>query len=214
MIAIVDYNVGNLPSVQKAFKAVGHEAVITSDPVVIMSADGVVLPGVGAFAAAMQSLIASGLDGTVKEYAATGRPLLGICVGLQLLFEVGEEFGLTPGLGLLQGRVTKLPSTVKLPQIGWNLVEPTLPKHPIFEGLTEPYYAYFVHSFAAEGMRPDEVAAETEYGRRFPSVVARKNLIGIQFHPEKSSRAGLQMLANFGRLVCAQTSSNSTPQSI
>lgn len=212
MIAIVDYNVGNLPSVQKAFQAVGYETVITSDPKVIDAADGLILPGVGAFAAAMENLAGHGLVGPVKAYAASGRPLLGICVGLQLLFEVGEEFGETPGLGLLPGRITRLPATVKLPQIGWNLVEPARPDHYIFEGLTEPYYAYFVHSFAAEAGDPGDIAATTDYGRVFPSVVARANVVGVQFHPEKSSRAGLQMLANFGRLVCG--SSNSSPRSI
>lgn len=212
MIAIVDYNVGNLPSVQKAFRAVGYETVITSDPEVIDAADGLILPGVGAFAAAMENLAGHGLVDPVKAYAASGRPLLGICVGLQLLFEVGEEFGETPGLGLLPGRITRLPATVKLPQIGWNLVEPAKPDHYIFDGLTEPYYAYFVHSFAAEHGDPGDIAATTDYGRVFPSVVARGNVVGVQFHPEKSSRAGLQMLANFGRLVCG--SSNSSPRSI
>ncbi|HEY3366843.1 MAG TPA: imidazole glycerol phosphate synthase subunit HisH [Symbiobacteriaceae bacterium] len=210
-IAIVDYNVGNLPSVQKAFAAVGYDTEVTSDPAVIAAADGLVLPGVGAFAEGMKNLVAAGLVEPVKAYAASGRPLLGICVGLQLMFEVGEEFGETPGLGLFPGRITRLPSTVKLPQIGWNLVEPELPAHPIFDGLAEPYYAYFVHSFAAEGCDPADVAALTDYGRFFPSVVARGNLIGVQFHPEKSSRAGLTMLANFGRIVCH---SNSTRLSI
>lgn len=207
MIAIIDYSVGNLPSVQKAFKAVGCETVITSDPAVIARADGVVLPGVGAFGHAMQSLSAHGLAAPVRQYAASGRPLLGICVGLQLLFEVGEEFGETPGLGLLKGRITRLPDeAVKLPQIGWNLVEPVQKEHPIFTGLAEPYYAYFVHSFAAEHTDPADIAATTDYGRVFPSVVARGNIVGAQFHPEKSARAGLQMLANFGGMVCASSS--------
>lgn len=201
-IVMIDYDVGNLPSVQKAFRAVGHEVVTTADPAEIASADGLVLPGVGAFAACMRNLTAYGLVQPVLEYAASGRPLLGICVGHQLLFEVGEEFGVTAGLGLLKGRVTRLPSTVKLPQIGWNLVEPVQSAHPIFEGLAEPYYAYFVHSFAADETDPGVIAATTDYGRLFPSVVAHQNLIGIQFHPEKSSRVGLQMLANFGRIVC------------
>ncbi len=205
-IVIVDYDVGNLPSVQKAFRAVGHEPVVTADPAVIESADGLVLPGVGAFGACMANLERFGLVEPVKRYAQSGRPLLGICVGLQLLFEAGEEFGTTPGLGLLKGRITRLPSTVKLPQIGWNLVEPVQQAHPIFEGLREPFYAYFVHSYAAEADDPADVAAITEYGRAFPSVVARDNLIGIQFHPEKSSRVGLQMLANFGRIVCRSNS--------
>lgn len=211
MIAIVDYNMGNLPSVQKAFKAVGYETEVTADPAAIAAADALVFPGVGAFGAGMQNLAERGLVEPLRAYAASGRPLLGICVGLQLLFEVGEEFGETPGLGVLKGRITRLPSTVKLPQIGWNLVEPVRPDHYIFEGLTEPYYAYFVHSFAAECVAAKEIAATTEYGRVFPSVVTRDNVVGIQFHPEKSSRAGLQMLANFGRHVWA---SHSSPQSI
>lgn len=211
MIAIVDYNVGNLPSVQKAFKAVGFETAITSDPEAIAAADGVVLPGVGAFGHAMESLAACGLVEPVRRYIASGRPMLGICVGLQLLFEVGEEFGETPGLGLLPGRVTRLPGRVKLPQIGWNLVEPVQREHPILAGVQEPFYAYFVHSFAAEAADPADIAATTDYGRVFPSMVARGNLVGVQFHPEKSSEAGLQLLANFGRMVWT---SNSTPQSI
>jgi len=206
IIAIVDYDMGNLPSVQKAFKAVGYDTVVTADPAVIESAGGLVLPGVGAFANGMQNLTARGLISLLRRYAASGRPLLGICVGLQLMFEVGEEFGETPGLGLLKGRITRLPSTVKLPQIGWNMVEPVQASHPIFEGLTEPYYAYFVHSYAAEFTDPADVAAVTDYGRLFPAVVARENLVGIQFHPEKSSRAGLQMLSNFGRIVCRSSS--------
>lgn len=210
-LVIADFNMGNLPSVYKAFRAGGFEAEVTADPAVIMQADGLILPGVGAFAAGMRNLAERGLAEPVRAYAATGRPLLGICVGMQLLFETGEEFGGAAGLGLLRGRVAKLPDSVKLPQIGWNLVEPVQAGHPVFDGLAEPYYAYFVHSFAAIEVDPADVAATTDYGRVFPSVVARGNVVGIQFHPEKSSRAGLQMLANFGRMVCA---SSSTPQSI
>ncbi len=210
-IAIVDYNVGNLPSVYKAFKAVGLDPIVTNDAEVIAGVDGLVLPGVGAFAACMNNLKERELVEPVKAFAASGRPLLGICVGHQLLFEVGREFGDHPGLGLLKGEVTRLPESVKVPQIGWNLVEPVQSEHPIFEGLREPYYAYFVHSYAAEHADPTDIAATTDYGRVFPAVVAKTNIVGIQFHPEKSSRAGLQMLANFGRIVCP---SSSIPQSI
>lgn len=210
-IAIVDYNAGNLPSVYKAFKAVGYDPIVTADPGVIAGVDGLVLPGVGAFAACMANLTERGLAEPVKAFADSQRPLLGICVGHQLLFEVGREFGTHRGLGLLKGEVTRLPATVKVPQIGWNLVEPVQAAHPIFDGLPEPYYAYFVHSYAADGADPADVAATTDYGRVFPAVAARGNIVGIQFHPEKSSRAGLQMLANFGRMVCAWSS---TPQSI
>ncbi|MGE5672685.1 MAG: imidazole glycerol phosphate synthase subunit HisH [Mycobacterium leprae] len=209
-IVIVDYDMGNLPSVQKAFKAVGYDTVVTADQSVIADADGLVLPGVGAFAAGMRHLAERDLVQAVREYAYSGRPLLGICVGMQLLFEVGEEFGETPGLGLLEGRVTRLPDTVKLPQIGWNQVDP-VKEHPIFAGVESPFYAYYVHSFAADQVEAEDIAAVTEYGRTFPAMVARENLIGIQFHPEKSSRVGLGLLANFGRIVCH---SNSTPRSI
>lgn len=211
-ITIVDFNMGNLPSVCKAFRAVGYEPQVTSDPAVIERADGLVLPGVGAFANGMRELAERELVEPLRAYAASGRPMLGICVGLQLLFEVGEEFGETSGLSILKGRITKLPAGVKLPQIGWNLVQPVQREHPIFSGLTEPYYAYFVHSYAAEGTDIADIAAVTDYGRVFPSVVARGNVVGLQFHPEKSSQAGLRMLANFGRLVCP--ASNCTPPSM
>ncbi|HLN63332.1 MAG TPA: imidazole glycerol phosphate synthase subunit HisH [Symbiobacteriaceae bacterium] len=210
-IVVVDYDMGNLFSVRNALKAVGYEPVISENPADVQNADGIVLPGMGAFGNGMRKLGERGLIDAVKAFAASGRPVLGICLGMQLLFEYGEEFGAGPGLGLLEGRVTRLPDTVKLPQIGWNVVEPLQTGHPIFEGLDKPYYAYFDHSYAADAMNPADVAATTDYGRVFPCVVARANITGIQFHPEKSSRAGLQMLSNFGRLVCA---SRSTPQSI
>lgn len=205
-IVIVDYNMGNLFSVRNAFKAVGYEAAISSDPAVVSEADALVLPGMGAFGKGMANLAERGLIEPVKAFAASGRPLLGICLGMQLLYESGEEYGGGPGLGLLKGRVAKLPDSVKLPQIGWNLVEPLQTEHPIFGGLTEPYYAYCDHSYAAADVLAEDIAATTDYGRVYPSVVARGNLVGIQFHPEKSSRAGLRMLANFGRIVCDLTS--------
>lgn len=201
-IVIVDYDMGNLQSVRNAFRAVGYQAEISPDPASVLHADGIVLPGMGAFGNGMRKLAERGLAEAVIDFAASGRPLLGICLGMQLLFAYGEEYGGGPGLGLLGGRAARLPNTVKLPQIGWNLVEPINEKHPIFEGLDQPYYAYFDHSYAADDVAPADVAAVTDYGRAFPSVVARENLIGIQFHPEKSSRVGLQMLTNFGRIVC------------
>ncbi|MFZ5816019.1 MAG: imidazole glycerol phosphate synthase subunit HisH [Bacillota bacterium] len=210
-IVIVDYDMGNLASVQNAFRAVGYEAEISAEPAAVAAADGIVLPGMGAFGNGMRKLAERGLDEAVRAFVASGRPTLGICLGMQLLYEAGEEYGAGPGLGLLKGRTTRLPDSVKLPQIGWNQVEPVQPAHPIFQGLSPGYWAYFDHSYAADGADPDEVLATTDYGRAYPSVVGRDNLIGIQFHPEKSSRAGLQMLSNFGRLVC---DSISTRQSI
>lgn len=201
-IVIVDYDMGNLASVCNAFRAVGFAAAISPDPADVAAADGIVLPGMGAFGNGMRKLAERGLIEAVRSFYASGRPMLGICLGMQLLYEEGEEYGAGPGLGLLRGRATRLPDTVKLPQIGWNLVEPRRPDHPIFRGIEMPCWAYFDHAYAADGVNPDEVLATTEYGRVYPSVVGRANLIGIQFHPEKSSRVGLQMLLNFGRLVC------------
>lgn len=201
-IVIVDYDMGNLASVCNGFRAVGYEVLISPEPAVIRSADGIVLPGMGAFGSGMQRLAQRQLDIAVREFVAGGRPALGICLGMQLFCQEGEEYGAGPGLGLLSGRVTRLPERVKLPQIGWNLVEMERPGHPIFAGIEGAFWAYFDHSYAADGVQPDEILATTDYGRRYPSVVGRGSLIGIQFHPEKSSRIGLQMLSNFGGLVC------------
>lgn len=201
-IVIVDYDMGNLASVRNAFKAVGYEAEISAEPADVAAADGIVLPGMGAFGNGMRKLAERGLDQAVRAFHTSGRPTLGICLGMQLLYEEGEEYGAGPGLGLLKGRTTRLPNTVKLPQIGWNLVDPVQGQHPILNGLADSYWAYFDHSYAADAVDPAEVLATTDYGRVYPTVVGRDNLIGIQFHPEKSSRAGLQMLSNFGRLVC------------
>lgn len=205
-IVIVDYDMGNLASVRNAFRAVGFDPVISADPASVAAADGIVLPGMGSFGSGMRKLTERGLADAVRQAAGCGRPVLGICLGMQLLFEEGEEYGAGPGLGLLRGRVTSLPDSEKLPQIGWNLVEPAQPDHFIFRGIPVPCWAYFDHTYAAEGADPGDVLATTEYGRRYPSVVGRQNLVGIQFHPEKSSRVGLQMLSNFGRFVCDSTS--------
>lgn len=199
-LVIVDYDMGNLPSVQKAFRAVGYDAVLSSDPADIESADAVMLPGVGAFGAGMRNLRRLGLVEPLQAFARSGKPFAGICVGMQLLFEVGLEFGEHEGLGLLPGKVTALGPGVKLPQIGWNQVEPQ-GEHPLLAGLTDPFWAYFVHSYAAEGVAESDVAATTDYGRRFPSMVARGNIVGAQFHPEKSSKAGLQILKNFAEMA-------------
>jgi imidazole glycerol-phosphate synthase subunit HisH len=208
-IVVVDYDMGNLFSVRNALKAVGYEPTISDDPAVVASADGIVLPGMGAFGNGMRKLTERGLIAPVKAFAASGKPVLGICLGMQLLYEYGEEYGGGPGLGLLKGRVTRLPDTVKLPQIGWNEVQVFDP-HPLFDHLPRSYYAYFDHSYAADDIDLRTLFGTTEYGRSYPCVVASQNVMGIQFHPEKSSRAGLQMLENFGRYVCA---SRSTPQS-
>ncbi len=199
-IAIVDTGLGNLRSVQKALTQLGADARLTNVPEEVLAADGVVFPGVGAFPAAMEYLHRRNLVETLQEVAARQIPLFGICLGMQLFFESSDEWQFTQGLGLLPGRVTRLPETVKLPHIGWNQVVPRI-SHPIFEGLKSDVWCYFVHSYAAEAQVADDVLAVTEYGRPFPSIVGRGNIIGVQFHPEKSSAVGLKMLSNWLRMV-------------
>lgn len=190
MIAIVDYGAGNLRSIQRAIVAAGAESVITDDPEVVGIADRIVLPGVGNAAAAMKRLHESGLAGAVISRSNAGVPLLGVCLGMQLLFGHQEE-GPTTGLGLLPGEVRALPSQHKVPQMGWNLAE-FLPHSPMAEHNT--CYFYFVHSFIAHPADTNDIAAETHYGVLFPSVVARDNVWGFQFHPEKSGNDGLILM--------------------
>lgn len=200
MIAIIDYGVGNLRSVEKAFEAVGAPAVVTGDKGVIRLADRLVLPGVGAFGECALRLRQSGLDQLVLEAAGSGKPVLGLCVGLQLMFDEGHEFGVHEGLGLMRGRVVRFPDPgPNVPQIGWNQIEATTP-HPLLNGLADGTYFYFVHSYHVEAADPADVLASTEYGIRYPSVCARGPVSGVQFHPEKSQEAGLRLLANFAAL--------------
>jgi len=199
-IAIVDMGVGNLRSVQKALMRLGADAQLTKLPEEILSADGVVLPGVGAFPAAMEYLRQHQLVETLQEVAARQIPLFGICLGMQLLFESSDEWQHTEGLGLLPGHVRSLPDTVKLPHIGWNRIIPQ-GQHPILDGFEDGEWFYFVHTFAAVAQDESDVIALTEYGRRFPSMAGRGNVIGVQFHPEKSSSAGLKLLSNWLRIV-------------
>lgn len=200
MIAIIDYGVGNLRSVEKAFEAVGAPAVVTGDMPAIREAERLVLPGVGAFGECARRLRESGLDRLVLEAARAGKPVLGLCVGLQLMFDEGHEFGVHEGLGLMRGRVVRFPEAgPHVPQIGWNQIEEPKP-HPLLSGLEHGTYFYFVHSYHVEANDPADVLATTEYGVRYPSVCARGSLCGVQFHPEKSQDAGLRLLANFTRL--------------
>jgi glutamine amidotransferase len=195
-LAIIDYGVGNLRSVEKALAATGCEAVISSDESFLRSAERLVLPGVGAFAACMKALEERGFDRLVRERVNAGTPLLGVCVGMQLLFEESEEFGSTRGLGLLKGRVRKFKNDLIVPQVGWNRIHQRRP-HTLFEGIANGSFCYFVHSFYCEPEDEAVVAGETEYGRRYASVVAHENICGVQFHPEKSQEVGLRMLRNF-----------------
>jgi glutamine amidotransferase len=199
-LAIIDYGVGNLRSVERAFAATGNHAVITDDPLVLRQAKGLVLPGVGAFAACMKALSARGFDAIVCERVVSGTPLLGICVGMQMLFEESEEFGNTAGLGLIPGRVRRLPREMLVPQVGWNQIRKRN-SHPIVSQIEDDAFVYFVHSYYCDAGDPTTVVGETDYGVTYPSVIARGDLCGVQFHPEKSQAVGLQMLANFGHRV-------------
>jgi glutamine amidotransferase len=197
-VAIIDYGVGNLRSVEKAFAATGCEAIVTSDERELRSAERLVLPGVGAFGACMKALSERGFDRLVHEKARKGTPLLGVCVGMQLLFDESDEFGATAGLGLLHGRVRRFENDLVVPHVGWNRI---YQKHanPLFEGIADGSFCYFVHSFYCEPEDETVVAGETEYGAKYASVVAEKNICGVQFHPEKSQDVGLRMLKNFGQ---------------
>jgi len=200
MIVVLDYGVGNLQSVINGFAAAGFDAAVSSDPGVVAGASGLVLPGVGAFGKAMEALNKSGLGQALLEQVARGVPLLGICLGLQLLFESSEEMGSHAGFSLLPGAVVLFRNMRKVPQVGWNSVS-VRSSHPLLEGVSSGEHFYFVHSYYAEPVQQQAVLATAEYGVEFPAVVGRDNVFGLQFHPEKSGRPGLRVLANFGRLV-------------
>jgi imidazole glycerol-phosphate synthase subunit HisH len=201
MIAIVDYGIGNLGSVTKGFRHVGAQTVLTADPDVLRSARALVLPGDGAFAAAMDELRQRNLVALLKECLASGKPLLGICIGMQLLFEESEEHGQHQGLGLLPGRVRRFDESLVVPHMGWNALNKRR-EHQLFEGIAEGDYVYFVHSYYCDAA-DDVVLATADYGVPFAAVVGRGNVLGVQFHPEKSQNVGLRMVANFARLVGA-----------
>ena len=200
MIAIVDYGVGNLFSLQSSFHAIEEEAFVSGDPALLAKAQRLVLPGVGAFEDAANKLRSSGLDAFVREQTAQGKPLLGICLGMQLLFEKSFEYGEHAGLGLLKGQVVpmegRLPADLKIPHMGWNQLEV---KGGQLLREAEGQYVYFVHSFFAEGC-DDSLAALTEYGIPITAAVEQGNIFGCQFHPEKSGNVGLSILRTFCRL--------------
>lgn len=200
MIALIDYQMGNLPSVQNALKRVGLPVQVTDEPSEVARAAALVLPGVGAFGTGMARLRERGLDEPIRAHVAAQKPLLGICLGMQLLFTESEEFGYHEGLGLIPGRVCRMPGSVKLPHMGWNQVRVRQPG-PLFEGVEE-LWVYYDHSYGVEGAPASAVLAESEYGRRFPAVVGSGSVVGMQFHPEKSSAQGLRLLANWGRQAC------------
>jgi imidazole glycerol-phosphate synthase subunit HisH len=196
MIAIIDYGMGNLGSVEKALTYLGYRSVITDSPREAMTADGMILPGVGAMGSAMEALTGKGLDKVVREFTESGRPFLGICLGMQMLFDTSEEGGTVKGLGLLPGRVLKFAPDMglKVPAIGWNDLKTV--SHP---DLTAGDYVYFVHSYYCRPDRAEDVAATSEYGIEFASAVSRENILATQFHPEKSGEAGLSILNRWAR---------------
>ena len=199
MIAIIDYGVGNLFSLSSSLRTVGAEVVVTDDREILKKADRLILPGVGAFADAAAKLRAGGLDGFVREQAASGKPLLGICLGMQLLFEKSYEFGEHQGLGLIPGEIVPMqgtiPADLKIPQIGWNRLR-LKGESPLFQHIQDGDYVYFVHSYYASGCDP-YVIATTDYGVEMTAAAAHGNVYGCQFHPEKSGKTGLAILRAF-----------------
>lgn len=198
-VAIIDYGVGNLRSVEKAFLVTGCEAIVSSDEKILSTANRLVLPGVGAFGACMKALSERGFDRLVRQRVEEGAPLLGVCVGMQLLFEESDEFGATPGLGLLRGRVRRFSDEVVVPHVGWNQVK-QVRNHPLFVHVPDQSHFYFVHSYYCDPAETQMITGETDYNVHYASVVAHENICGVQFHPEKSQAAGLQLLQNFARL--------------
>lgn len=200
MIAIIDYDAGNIKSVEKALISLGQECLVTRDRDAIMSADKVILPGVGSFEDAMKHLEEYGLVSIIKEFVATGKPFMGICLGLQLIFDSSEESPGVKGLSLLPGKIVRIPDGegLKIPHIGWNSIKVAPGK--LFEGIDDEAYVYFVHSYYLKAENESDVAATTTYGVNIHAAVEHGNIYATQFHPEKSSSVGLKILQNFANL--------------
>jgi glutamine amidotransferase len=201
-LTIIDYGAGNLRSVAIALARLGLDPLITSEPEAVDNADVVILPGVGAAADTMSNLAQRRLVEPIRQYIDSGRPFLGICMGLQVLFSLSEEGGEHPCLDILPGRVRRLPAGLKVPQMGWNRVRQRS-SHPIFDGVPDGAFFYFVHSYYADPEDPSIVIGETDYGVTFPAVVAKDNIVATQFHPEKSAESGLRLYENFLRMTQA-----------
>lgn len=203
MIAIVDYGVGNLFSLRSSFDAIGEKAVVTFDPAVIAEADGIILPGVGAFGDAAKKLFDSGLADVLKAEVKKGKPLMGICLGMQLLFDKSFEYGEHRGLGLIPGEIRPMagvvPAELKIPHMGWNALDFCGRQHPLFSGIREGDHVYFVHSFYAV-TGAENIIAVSEYGAPITAAVAKGNVMGCQFHPEKSGSVGLEILKAFSAM--------------
>jgi len=201
MLALIDYGSGNLRSAEKALARVGANVQIVNRPSAVLAADAVVLPGVGAFGDCIKNLTELGMDSAIRQFIQTGKPFLGICVGLQMLFESGTESPGVPGLGVLPGIVPRFASdALKVPHMGWNRLRIRQPACPLLAGITDGSYVYFVHSYYGAPRQDAAVAATTEYGIEFASVIWSGNIFATQFHPEKSQSVGLKMLENFVRL--------------
>ena len=203
MIAIIDYGAGNIQSVYKALKFIGADCKVTSDKDEILNADGAILPGVGSFGDAMDTMTKRGIKDTIIEYTKSGKPFLGICLGLQLLFPESEETPGVKGLDIFKGTITKIPNqnrTLKIPHMGWNNIS-IKQKNGIFKGIEGEPYVYFVHSFYLKAQDKDIVAATTQYGVEIDAAVQKGNIIATQVHPEKSGEVGLKMLKNFVEMV-------------
>jgi imidazole glycerol-phosphate synthase subunit HisH len=203
MIAILDYGAGNLRSVAKALETVGGNPIITDDPRVFGTADGLVVPGQGSAVDAMRNLQRLGLVEPLREYVQSGRPFLGVCLGEQVIFEASEEGDGVACLGLLRGTVRRLPAGQKVPHMGWNSVR-IVADHPLMAGVPTDTFFYFVHSYYVDPTDPATIVGETDYGVTFASIVAKDNVFAVQFHPEKSSDLGLQIYRNFASLCAAQ----------
>lgn len=199
-VGIIDYGMGNLRSVQKGMEKVGYPASILKSSASLFDFDGIILPGVGAFGDAVNNLKSLGLFDVLVEYAHSGGTLLGICLGMQLLFEVSEEHGYHKGLGIIPGKVVRLSDVVKVPHMGWNVLR-IQKENPLLYGIENGARFYFVHSYRCVPEDESNIIALTPYGEDFVSVVAKNNIMGLQFHPEKSSSLGLRILFNFGRVV-------------
>jgi glutamine amidotransferase len=197
-VAIVNYGVGNLRSIKRGLEKSGAQVQITHNQKELRRSDAIVLPGVGAFAPAVKNLVP--ITDVVKEAMKNGKPILGVCLGLQLLFTRSSEGGSIRGLNFISGEIVKLPDNVKIPQMGWNTID-FAKLNPLLEGVKDHSYVYFVHSYYPQPSNPEVIVATTEYGVKFPSMVAKKNLFATQFHPEKSSKTGLTMLKNFLKIV-------------
>lgn len=194
-VAVIDYGMGNLHSISSALTAVGATVTLVRDGEALRAFDRAVLPGVGAFGRSMQHLEAAGLDAAVRDHVTAGRPLLGVCLGYQVLFESSDELGEHAGLGLVQGRVRRFETDLPVPHVGWNVVRPT--PHPLFEGLGEEPHAYFVHSFRSVEVPEANALARSDYDGDFVCAAAAGSAAGVQFHPEKSGPEGLRLLANY-----------------